>query len=91
LGINSSEVNGNDTVFLQVLWAVAVNVLVNEESVFDSDPSLSVSGVLKVERLDFVLFDEFQLKGVKSDWIFTLIDGESSPLSGLVFQSLPSL
>ena len=91
LGINSSEVNGNDTVFLKVLWTVAVDVLVNEESVFDSDPSFSISGVLKVERLDFILFNEFQLKGVKSDWILTLIDGESSPLSGFVFQSLPSL
>ncbi len=91
LGINAGEVNGDDTVFLKMLWAVAVDVLANEESVLNSDPSFSVFGVLEVERLDLILFDEFQLKGVKSDWVLTLVDRESRPLSGLVFQSLPTL
>lgn len=90
LGVNSSEINGNYAVMFKRLWTVAVDVLVDEESVLDSDPFHTVSCVFKVERLDFGLFDEFQLKSVESHWVLSLVKSESSPLSLLVLQGFPS-
>lgn len=90
LSIDSSEVDGDYSVLFQVLRTVAVNVVVNDESILNSDPFHAVFSVLKVERFDFSFLDEFKLEGVKVDWIFSIIQSKACILTRLIGQCFPS-